>query len=244
MVASENPFSVHRIRPGAIPYLFSHEDSATDLAQLDRLIDRWKSNGYVGQIVGPHGCGKTTLAHWIAKRSIESSRYDFETAYSMTVRKKSVSRFRATPSSFDWIKHFGANRFEFKTSMIAGDRTANSSVPNLARSTGAMLIIDGIEQLNMMERVLMIHSLRRCGIPTLLTVHRLPTAFPFVTSKWPVLIRVAPNLKVFTKLVSLLTGTSDSITQLEIDASFKSFDGNCREAFMSLYDASGREKFI
>jgi hypothetical protein len=51
----ENPFSVHRIRPGALSYVFPAEVSAETLvAQLRRA-------GWWGEIVGPHGSGKSTL---------------------------------------------------------------------------------------------------------------------------------------------------------------------------------------
>ncbi len=50
-----NPFSTRRIRPGAIPYVFSpNEDAAS-------LVARLQANAWRGQIVGPHGSGKTSL---------------------------------------------------------------------------------------------------------------------------------------------------------------------------------------
>jgi len=50
-----NPFSTRHVRPGAIPYLFPEgEDAATLLARLERSA--WR-----GQIVGPHGSGKSAL---------------------------------------------------------------------------------------------------------------------------------------------------------------------------------------
>ncbi|MDO4576293.1 MAG: hypothetical protein Q4D98_13890 [Planctomycetia bacterium] len=51
----ENPFCSRRIRPGAIPYVFPPGISA------DMLIDRLQENRWYGQIVGPHGTGKSTL---------------------------------------------------------------------------------------------------------------------------------------------------------------------------------------
>jgi hypothetical protein len=50
-----NPFSTCRVRPGAIPFFFSPGDSAA------RLIDRLAANGWWGEIIGPHGSGKSTL---------------------------------------------------------------------------------------------------------------------------------------------------------------------------------------
>jgi len=50
-----NPFSASRVRPGAIPFHFSDQQS------LDSLIERLESHHWWGQIVGPHGSGKSTL---------------------------------------------------------------------------------------------------------------------------------------------------------------------------------------
>jgi len=52
---TDNPFSTRRVRPGAVPFLFAREQSA------DRLIERLKENGWRGQIIGPHGTGKSAL---------------------------------------------------------------------------------------------------------------------------------------------------------------------------------------
>ena len=50
-----NPFSTKFIQPGAIPYLFPEEESMADV--LKRLEDA----GWMGEIIGPHGTGKSTL---------------------------------------------------------------------------------------------------------------------------------------------------------------------------------------
>ncbi len=51
----ENPFSTRFVRPGAINYrLVPNRD-------LDGLITRFETIGRTGQIVGPHGGGKSTL---------------------------------------------------------------------------------------------------------------------------------------------------------------------------------------
>lgn len=50
-----NPFSTRFVRPGALPFLFSNGETA------ERLADRFVAQGWQGQIVGPHGTGKSTL---------------------------------------------------------------------------------------------------------------------------------------------------------------------------------------
>lgn len=50
-----NPFSTRFVRPGAIAYQFNEGQSAT------RLVVQLEQHGWWGQIIGPHGTGKSTL---------------------------------------------------------------------------------------------------------------------------------------------------------------------------------------
>lgn len=50
-----NPFATRHVRPGALPFLFPAG------ASLAGLLDRLRQQGWWGQIVGPHGSGKSTL---------------------------------------------------------------------------------------------------------------------------------------------------------------------------------------
>lgn len=52
---SPNPFATRFIRPGAIPFLFLPGES------LESLQRSWLAAGGWGQIIGPHGTGKSTL---------------------------------------------------------------------------------------------------------------------------------------------------------------------------------------
>jgi hypothetical protein len=54
-VTAENPFSTRHVRPGAIPFFFPPGQSAGQLVELLR------SNEWRGEIVGPHGSGKSSL---------------------------------------------------------------------------------------------------------------------------------------------------------------------------------------
>ena len=51
----ENPFCSRRVRPGGTPYLFAAGEDAP------RLVDRLRGIAWCGQIVGPHGSGKSAL---------------------------------------------------------------------------------------------------------------------------------------------------------------------------------------
>ena len=50
-----NPYSTCFTEPGKLPFIFSRAD------QLEHLLTEFERHGFRGQIVGPHGCGKTTL---------------------------------------------------------------------------------------------------------------------------------------------------------------------------------------
>lgn len=52
---AENPFSADHVRPGAIPYRFPPDQSPAT------LVERLREKGWRGQIVGPHGSGKSAL---------------------------------------------------------------------------------------------------------------------------------------------------------------------------------------
>ncbi|MFM7074393.1 MAG: hypothetical protein ACKO38_21605 [Planctomycetota bacterium] len=57
----QNPFSTARVRPGALPFtLPTHET-------LDGLWERFLATGERGQIIGPHGTGKSTLLRAFAQ---------------------------------------------------------------------------------------------------------------------------------------------------------------------------------
>jgi len=56
-LTSKNPFTARRIRPGTIPFLFGDDDRD----EPQQLVDRLAECNWRGQIIGPHGTGKSTL---------------------------------------------------------------------------------------------------------------------------------------------------------------------------------------
>lgn len=52
---SQNPFSTAHVRPGAVPYCFPPGSN------VQMLLGRLEQNGWCGEIVGPHGSGKSAL---------------------------------------------------------------------------------------------------------------------------------------------------------------------------------------
>jgi len=55
LAPGRNPFATCHVRPGAMPFLFDEGQSAAT------LIDELRRGEWRGQIIGPHGTGKSTL---------------------------------------------------------------------------------------------------------------------------------------------------------------------------------------
>jgi len=55
IIVKENPFCTRRIRPGALPYLFAPGQNAK------LLVGHLQENHWWGEIIGPHGSGKSSL---------------------------------------------------------------------------------------------------------------------------------------------------------------------------------------
>jgi len=67
----ENPFCSRRVRPGALPYRFAAGETAAG------LVRRLGRSGWRGQIVGPHGSGKSALLAALVPAIEEAGRPTF-----------------------------------------------------------------------------------------------------------------------------------------------------------------------
>ena len=63
-----NPFSTRHVRPGAMAYRFSPGQD------VDGLVERLSKNDWRGQIVGPHGSGKSALTATLAEALRQAGR--------------------------------------------------------------------------------------------------------------------------------------------------------------------------
>jgi len=68
---AENPFCSRRVRPGAVPYRFAAGETAAG------LVRRLRQSGWWGQIVGPHGSGKSALLAALVPAIEEAGRRTF-----------------------------------------------------------------------------------------------------------------------------------------------------------------------
>lgn len=64
-----NPFATCWTRPGALPFRFPAGQSA------ERLIAKLSANDWRGAIVGPHGCGKSTLVEALTPALLAAGRH-------------------------------------------------------------------------------------------------------------------------------------------------------------------------
>lgn len=55
IIPPSNPFATHHVKSGALSYRFPESEG------IDAVLQRLRRHQYWGQIIGPHGTGKTTL---------------------------------------------------------------------------------------------------------------------------------------------------------------------------------------
>jgi len=63
-----NPFSTRAVRPGAIEFQFPSDDSPQE------LLSRLRDNHWWGEIIGPHGSGKSTLIETLREAFLHAGR--------------------------------------------------------------------------------------------------------------------------------------------------------------------------
>ena len=210
VLAKQNPFSTCFTRPGEIPYLLPDSREPADArVEPQRLIERFLSNRCVGQIVGPHGCGKTTLCHLIADELSD--------------------RF----ATVDYVAIRSASDVQ---TMRYGSSSAVDS--RLATGT-KLTIIDGAERVSLLQQRMIVSNLtgRRGFDPNrtdsnpdglLFTSHR---RLKFI----PVLFSIVPSVSTFARVANYLDPTLE-MTEDQLANLFEQSDGNIREAIMLLYD--------
>jgi hypothetical protein len=184
----ENPFSTRRVRPGAIPYQYPAGQDAAGLLQ------RLRKNRWRGQIIGPHGSGKSSLL---------------------------AALIRA-------IEHAG--RHAVLVELHDGQRRLPQSLrrmPQLAE--GAVVVVDGYEQLSPWNRWALRRFCRRRGLGLVVTAH--------ASMGLPDLARTSTSVRVARDLVRRLLAEGPALVSPDdVSRQFVLRRGDLREVFFDLYD--------
>jgi hypothetical protein len=186
--SAENPFSTRHVRPGAIAYRFPAGNSAAG------LVERLRQNGWEGQIVGPHGSGKSALVAALI------------TAIEQTGRQTMLIEL-----------HDGQRRLPVNLRRMPGV------------ADGAVIVVDGYEQLGRSRRVALKRFCRRRGLGLVVTAH--------ASAGLPDLFRTTTSLALARQIVDrLLPKSSSPIAPQEVNDRFTLHQGDMREVLFDLYD--------
>lgn len=196
-----NPFSTARVQPGSLPYLFATGES------LSGLIDRLSRQRRRGQIVGPHGVGKSTLLVQLARELAAAG--DF-------VEVRRIGPQQTTGSRME----YGHPR----RVQLAGSRS-----PAGGGKQPRWLFVDGWEQLPTWRRWWIAESCRWRGVGLVATCHD--------DGGLPELIRLEVNLERLCRLVAnLLEGFPPWVSETDVKRLWERQPTNAREILFSLYD--------
>ena len=203
-----NPYSSRFVSPPTCTFI---QDPTTEI-NPDEIVKQLTQSRCL-QIVGPHGCGKTTLAIQIAKN--------------MRHTCKQIRTVTIQPNR-DWgsLPKIFAQPVFSQTSQ----RPLCHSNYDDRLSLFGLTIVDGIESLPAAIRFCLVQSLKRSRGYAIFTVHR-PT--------WLVRSRITlkPSFQQFRRIAMNLTAQSAYQPSEELlQAVYSRSDGNYRDATSLLYD--------
>jgi hypothetical protein len=207
-----NPFAVSCVQPGSSSYLFGVGDDG-----LDSLIQKFEKANWLGQIVGPHGSGKSTLVVDLVERIGDQ----FEFFRHVTIRQNKELHQRSQYPVGSLRKSTCVKPLDFAAKEGHGVKSP----------LRCLLVIDGIERLSRMQAWLTIQSCKRKCSGLLLTTHSRMRGVPELFS-------TKPTLRQFCELVEMLApGLVDSKLKSELlQKIYTQHQPNIREALMKLYD--------
>lgn len=196
-----NPFSTRFVSPGSLNF-------RSESADIDDLAGRFAACGFVGQIVGGHGSGKSTLVHTLIKY-FATAPISLPFGSLETVSLVICSKKRIRERVVDTLK-----------------------VPNgVGAGSKRIYLLDGWELLGWSDQLGFLHDCKINGNGVLLTTHR-------VTRNVPVLFQVDPTVEVLLNLVDQLAPNFACLPGVEevVKHVFDQEKGNIRECFMRIYD--------
>jgi replication-associated recombination protein RarA len=185
-----------------------------ELVTLATAIKRFENADWFGQLVGPHGCGKSTLARAIANS--KSIRGEFGWTRMLILRRENVVKTSLQELETVWLNS------DSQAHMLRG-----------------LLLLDGIESVNPFQRWALFRNCRQRRIGLLLTTHRPMLRVPIIATLKPTL----SMLQVLVEQLLSQTTSHIPIEQLQanftpqrLETVFAATGGNLREALMLLYD--------
>ncbi len=238
-VPTHNPFSASKI---ACPEVFV--EPAPPNPPLPSVVSRWERSGYVGQIVGPHGCGKSTLAIALATAAGAS-------AIRHCVVRRDGSLIRAVDSEHPGMDdRYISVESPFMDSILdliaaapkpdlSADRERDGAETEFA-SPSEVWIVDGLTQWSVFHSWMIRRICRRRNVGLLLTTH---TPISFVS----ILVQLQPTCSQFCRIATAMLDawaaqntapellTSDDFRQV-----YKRHNHDYRESLMELYDVYAR----
>ena len=145
-----NPFSTRFLSPGQLCFI------GWDDQTLDGLAEKLIQQNGNGQIVGPHGTGKTTLTFELQKR---------------------IDRLNDTNTNYRFLRKTIGPRQTI--------RTGKQQVAEFKLHSKTILVLDGIELLSWLQRLTLIKTCQRKRIGLLVTSHRPVWGLPALASTKP-----------------------------------------------------------
>jgi len=213
--SSFNPFAVSRVGLAQLEFV------ASTSGGIDLVLAQMRRSNWRGQIIGPHGSGKTTLTIALAKSLAgEFQRFTWLVLH---------------PGRW-WLARPRC-RVQLVARSVPSGKEFRSEDPDALvmqrlQQLGAteLCFIDGVDQLSAGRQRKLIQAAGKRAV--VWTSHqRLP-------DELPLLAELRPDLKVFRKLVAqLLEDSGGAMPQEQIDEAFEQADGDFRRGFGRLYDA-------
>lgn len=224
-----NPFSTAFVSPAVFPFLeLACNDAPPEIAAAGK---RFVEAGYRGQIVGPHGSGKTTLTfaieNWLRLQECEQRESEQLSGAAVFAFQRPFQRKTLRASML--VPHVESGPAYKPCGPLPRSPVARPCTTNV-KASQRCLVIDGIERLSPLNRLALIATTRFKRIPLIVTSHRAVFGIPLIA-------RTTSTLARFEQIAERLQ--ADSMVKLNKSAfqiAFERNKGNVREALMALYD--------
>jgi hypothetical protein len=215
-----NPFAVSQVGLAQLDFV------EANAGVVDLVVAQLRKASWRGQVIGPHGSGKTTLTIALAK-SLAGQFQRFSWLVLHPGRWWFARpRFRVQLAARSDSTGEGLNFLEFRSE--EPDGLITKRLQQLA--TSELCFIDGVDQLPASWQRKLVQAAGKHAVVW--------TSHQQLAGDLPLIAELRPDVSVFRKLVrQLLDNAGESLEQSMIDEAFEHSDGDFRRAFGTLYDA-------